>query len=259
MLDSLSFKPTADTFLNHFKIAARKPDQVLLEQITKAYSHLPYENLTKIIAHKEHNTLTTRPLRFPPQVWDDFLSKGTGGTCFALTYFLYHILHTSGFISYPVMGHRTYGNNTHCALIVLLDKQAYLVDPGFLLNHPLPLSKLEITRHNQGFNTLEIAWSENIFKVHTVDKLKTKFRYAFSDTPTVWDEFEKHWNDSFSWKGMDDIVITFKKDEKQIYIHRDKLLILSPDGQSNAKLTEADIETLGIDKMIVKKAFSHTM
>ena len=126
-----------------------------LTELLGRFAHLPYENLSKIIAwnsglatsdpmapsqiadskinrandtetrvtlhqHLPGQAILDRAMRRPVQVMEDHLQLGTGGTCFSLTELLRQLLQMAGFSCYPVMAHMRYGNNIHCALRVNL-------------------------------------------------------------------------------------------------------------------------------------------
>lgn len=124
------------------------PSLVHLSRLTRRLAEIPYENVTKILARERGAPA------FP--VFEGPLSSDAGGTCFAATRHAWELLSASGYEVYPVMADRTYGLNTHCALIVAVEGKKYLVDPGFLL--PLPV-ELEGGRIFTGFNYFSLLMS----------------------------------------------------------------------------------------------------
>ena len=108
----------------------------MVESVAAAFSSLPYENLTKILKHDREGGVARRG---PEEVIRDHIRLGSGGTCFSLTAALLHVLRALGLRAEPILADRHYGENTHCALLVWLDGEPHLLDPGYLILKPLAL------------------------------------------------------------------------------------------------------------------------
>jgi len=147
--------PAVRRFLTRFRIDPDAlPRDRLLRTVLRAFSHLPYENLTKILKDAAPGGPTRRE---PEEVLLDHFRYGTGGTCFSLVATLRHILLGLGFDATPILADRTYGPDTHCALIVRLDDQPVLADPGYLLAEPLPLDGPEERRIVTPFHEIRLV------------------------------------------------------------------------------------------------------
>jgi arylamine N-acetyltransferase len=228
MLDRYSNTPVVSQFLKHFNIQKNTPSLNLLKSITHAFSQIPYENITKIIKKRDHNP----SFRLPDELFEGFLAHETGGTCFSLTFFLYHLISQCGFIAYPIMAHRSYGTNTHCALVVIMENRRYLLDPGFLVDQPILMdSHVTVTTHTR-FNILVLSPNQPTgnYTMATVQNGQQKERYQFEDDPVSWEGFEKHWHDSFNWSGLNQPVITKVVGDKQIYVRGKHARIVSKSG-----------------------------
>jgi arylamine N-acetyltransferase len=143
-------------FLRHFGLAADAPPEVLLRRVTSAFAQLPYENLTKIL--KEASTGSREAARRSPvEVISDHVQLGTGGTCFSLTATLLHLLRELGWQAEPIIADRPYGSDSHCALLVWIEGQPHLVDPGYLITEPIPLPHHQPRRIATSFQDVLLA------------------------------------------------------------------------------------------------------
>jgi arylamine N-acetyltransferase len=204
------FKTSASTwlpqFLETFSIGtdqhcSQSQSQTVLEQIIAAFSKFPYENLTKI--------LTEGP-RPPEQVWADFKAFGTGGTCFSLSFFLHHLLKNMGFESFLVTGDRSYGEDTHCGLIIRFRGDDFYIDPGFQINHLVPVPQDSPITIKRKFNTLLLEPTNNgkSFAVYVLHQKRKKLSYTMHTQPLSEDEFIDRWQRSFEFEMMNQMVVT---------------------------------------------------
>ncbi len=136
-------------FCAHFDLDAERlrrgeDDVASLETVAKAFSTIPYENLTKIINWASSGRTVAK--RLPRDVISAHVEQGAGGTCFSLTAALLHILRSLGWRAEPILADRHYGQNTHCALVVWVDGTPHLLDPGYLIVKPIPLENGSLER-----------------------------------------------------------------------------------------------------------------
>jgi arylamine N-acetyltransferase len=204
-----------------------------LQDLVRGFAHLPYENLSKILASNAGRSAPRR--RSPATVMEDHLELGTGGTCFSLTELLRVIGRAAEFECYPVMAHMRHGPNIHCALRVEADRRAYLVDPGYLVRRPLPLqtSPAHAASPAQGEVLLVPAGTlgsvpsgvpDGDFDLFTVEAEGPRWRYRFSDRAPTEDEFISHWNASFYQPGMRSLLVTQRSEAGELlYLHNHKL------------------------------------
>ncbi|MBI4411816.1 MAG: arylamine N-acetyltransferase [Deltaproteobacteria bacterium] len=220
----------AERFLKHFCLQKKAPALPFLSELTRVFCKIPYENATKLLKVRSGAEGAKR-LRLPEEVLEDYLRFGAGGTCFSLTFFFHTILKNLGFESYPVMGDRSYGMNTHCALIVDFVGEKFLVDPGFLVDQPIALDPLQDTVLRTAFNTIIVSPSpsDQNYHFYTIHQNNKKWRYRLKIKPVDWEEFYRHWTDSFSWSGLNSVVITAVMGGRQIYFRDNHLRIVAPD------------------------------
>lgn len=233
-----------------------------LKKITETFLKYPYENFTKIIRANTAKS-SNEHYRLPEIVWQEHEEFGTGGTCFSLTYFFETILKNVGFDCYPIMVDRSYGKNTHCALIVILDGRKFLVDPGYCISRPIEVTEKE-TVYQFPHNTYILSPAKNgAYQVSTSRLGVKKTRYLLKDMPVSKDEFLKFWNDSFSWPMMRHLCVTRLSEDGYLYLY-DKFLrstTVSGKKQENIKSSydKRITEAFHISPKIVKLALDIIM
>lgn len=221
-------------FFSFFQLQPQRASLLNLQAILAAFSHLPYENLSKIIKLNKCGDDPAR-LRLPEEVIDDHCRWHLGGTCFSLTYFLQAILVHAGYTCYPVMADMRAGRNVHCALIVVLEYTRYLVDPGYLLGWPLALDPARARLYHTEFSGVELL-CDNVLRnyhLYTFSRQDMKWRYCFRDQPTPMAEFLHHWQASFTRNSMHGLCLTRVRGDTLIYIHNGFMRETSWQGKRN--------------------------
>lgn len=261
LLDPERHREGVAFFRNYFSVIGCEPGIFLLESILKAFSHLPWENLSKIIKHSQ-NPSDDNKLRLPLEIMEDHSRYQLGGTCFSLTFMLQMILIHSGFACYPVMADMKAGRNKHCALVVLLDSAKYLVDPGYLLTQPMEMNSARPRIYHSEHTGVELVFHPDC-KMHdfyTFNRAEMKWRYRFSDRAVPPDEFLKHWQSSFYWNSMHGLCLTKVENGKMLYFHKTYMRETSFGGKKtfNAKhcVHQTISEAFGIRSEWVESALS---
>lgn len=234
MLDPQNHQDAVQLFQKYFHFSDREAGQTLLREILSNYSQFPYENLSKIIKHSREENPENK-LRLPEEVMDDFAEYHFGGTCFALTFFLQSILISCGFKVYPIFADMRYGPNTHCALVVLLDGISHLVDPGYLLNEPMPLRQDKPRIFFSEVSGTELVYepATDTYAIYTFDRTTVKWRYRFRNNPVPPEKFAAIWQSSFSWNGMHGLVLTKTEKGRMVYVHKTFMRETTFDGKKN--------------------------
>lgn len=247
-LDPFSHSSGVKQFLSFFAITKRPPSLAFLGEILTGFSHLPYENISKIIKLQKDYSSPSR-IRLPEEVMEDHSLYHFGGTCFALTYFLQAILCDCHFICYPFIAHMNRMTNAHCALVVLLDGKKYIADPGYLLNRPMEISKDTARCYYTEHTGIELRFSrdDEHFSLHTFNRNEIKFRYKFADVPLSTEEFLKFWWDSFYWPGMRSICLTRLNQEGMVYVHNNFVQVQNLQGKQKGYVQDL--------KLLVKETF----
>jgi arylamine N-acetyltransferase len=234
-------------FLEHFNIQSAPPDGELLTRVLRSFAEIPYENISKIVKLNRY-FLTPERLRLPEEVMEDFRCFHLGGTCFSLSFFLHAVLQHLGYINHIVMADMSHRPNVHCALIAVLHKQLVLIDPGYLLNQPMPIHPDHPRIYRAPHRGVELKFNTDTgrYELFTFDRQMIKFRYAFFAQPTPLPEFLQHWLNSFYQGTMHGICLTQMREDHMIYLHNDFLQVTGVDG-SNKKHIKADYEQVVSD------------
>jgi arylamine N-acetyltransferase len=262
VLDPFQHGEGVQHFLKNFQLASQPPSLAFLHKIISAFSNLPYENLSKILKLNRFGENERARLRLPEEIFEDHLRFHTGGTCFSLTFFLQSILLQQGFACYIIMGDMAAGQNIHCALVVLLDGVKYLLDPGYLLQRPMPLDPARPRLYHNEFNGVELRFdvASESYDLFTFTREGVKWRYRFADRPTALAEFLQHWQASFHRNSMNGLCLTRVHADEMIYVRNDFMRLTSFSGKRNVKLKKnlhaAIAEAFGIDPEYVEQALA---
>ena len=229
---------TISRFLDHYSLRPSEPERQQLREIARAFSHLPYENVTKILKDARSSNSKMKG-RATDEVLEDHLKWNTGGTCFSLCNALLDILESSGFSSHIAMADMHYGSNIHCAVVVRLNARHYLLDPGYLLHQPIPLPPSRMQTDLQTpMNTIILRnETPGIFSLYTEENGQTKWRYRLRANPIRRDEFKQHWIHSFSLNTMDHLMLSSLTDSGRLYFRKDRLEHVHPGARIRRKIT----------------------
>lgn len=247
-------------FLKRFQLPTGLAPRDLLRAVATAFTHLPYENLTKIIKEDQEQA-AVRARRLPAEVLADHFRAGTGGTCFSLTATLLHLVRALGWQAEPLLADRRYGENTHCALLVWINGRPHLLDPGYLILDPIPLDAGGETRIVSEFNELVLAPQAEgrRLELATVAQGQRKYRLTFKTSPADPGEFLQAWDASFDWDMMRYPVLTRVCGGQQRYLQggrfqtRDRAAVRREDVPA-VHLAERIAAEFGIAPQIVQRA-----
>ena len=251
---------TSRLFLKHFHIDRAAPPEQLLPDLARAFARIPYENLTKIIKAAQEGS-PERAKREPYEVISDHVASGGGGTCFSLTAAFLHILRGLGWRCEPILADRRYGADTHCALLVWIHGVPHLLDPGYLIVHPVSLGRDTETRSRTPFNEVILTPRERGEKVDltTVQHGVHKHRLTFKTAPADAGEFLKAWDASFGWDMMRYPLLTTVVGASQLYLQGNRFQVRGNDSVTRNEIDPAQLVSLiarefGIDATLVAKA-----
>lgn len=259
-----AYHDVARDFFRLVGLRRDRPDLGLLSKLTRAFGRLPYENVTKIIRAHEQDTPEGR-MRFPDIVLAEHLDFGAGGTCFSLTSFFEQVLAWAGYDFFTVLCDRSYGAATHCALVVRLGGDDYLVDPGYLLEAPLLIPPRQGHQGRASVQRTE-ALTVRLVRLGETSQLllfterhgKQKLRYRFRDIPTPEEDFRQRWIDSFDWAMMRHLCVSRMDGGKQLYMRDGVVRQMRRDGQGQTSVREGLAATVasmfGIDPRLVDAA-----
>mgnify|MGYP003982957097 CR=1 FL=1 len=235
-------------FLKDFRFDEPKPSLEHIAEVSRYFSRLPYENISKIL--KRGQELGTQRLRLPDEVTSDHFEWHAGGTCFSLTYFLCGIFTILGYDAQPLICHLNWGQNTHSAVTLQFGGARYLVDPGYMIFRPLLLKKSSIEARLSAETGLSLRFDPELdeYAVYTYRKGQFVRRYRFDDRPVPWEQFSKFWDASFQLPGMDDLTLTRVEGQEMIFVQGDFIKITSPE-------TIEKIREVNLAEKIIKERF----
>lgn len=230
-------------FFERYKLSGEEPDLHFLVRLARAYSNLPYENVTKILKSASASG-SVQKLRRTEEVLGDHLSWNTGGTCFSLCNTLLEILQSCGFDAFIAMADMHYGPNIHCAIVVTAGTERYLVDPGYLLYDPIPLPRVQISQ-NTPMNTVVLQnEGKGNYSLFTEENGIQRWRYRLRAHPVEPSDFENHWIHSFSLNSMESVMLTRVSESGRLYYRRDRLELVAPGGRTRQKVSAAESELI---------------
>jgi len=129
-----------DQVLARLGLTAAPPTLSFLEALVNAYVRtVPWETVFRIV--KRANVVETAVCpRWPDEFWLDNLERGGGGTCFESNYAFFSLLRALGYEGYLTVNNMGDSIGCHTAIILLVDGMKWLVDAGYPLYAPLPIS-----------------------------------------------------------------------------------------------------------------------
>jgi arylamine N-acetyltransferase len=263
--DQSRFTRASGAFLASFGLCENpSPEFDSLRELYRAFSNLPYENVSKIIRSHDPAENGMPLLRTPDEVLEGYLHSRLGGTCFSLTQCLFSLLSSCGFQAYRVLGDMHHGTNIHCAVVVALAASKYLCDAGYLLPEPVLLDPGGSTVHRGVIYTycLEPDRKPGIYNMHTRSHAgELRWRYRIRDRAVEDSEFESHWRRSFDLPMNRQLVLTRNLDQAQVYVHKNHLRLSLPHGKKNrnirSSLGQSIEELFGIQAQLVERAHTH--
>jgi arylamine N-acetyltransferase len=257
----LQFTDTAllHRFCSRFGITAGADNQ--LGALCAAFSRIPFENLTKII--KSDTVVTAeQKKRLPHEVIRSYLDHGTGGTCFSLNSAFISLLSLFGYNAWPLLCDRSYGADTHCAVLLVQNNKQFIIDPGYLIFRPLAVPQTVSVMINNGFNDLELAPQHDTTRIDLTSLINNQRRYRLTYKVDLIDEstFFNAWERSFTFDMMHYPVVTFCSESTHYYLQGSILRIRTSEGVSKQMLTPRQqhdfiVSTTGIHRSVFDRVF----
>ncbi|MBN1758288.1 MAG: hypothetical protein JW863_08225 [Chitinispirillaceae bacterium] len=250
-----------ERFCRRYGIDTTAHRSTIIDQVARAFSEIPYENLTKII--KSDALVNSRSaLRFPAEVLSDHLHWGTGGTCFSLTAAIIAVFDALGIEAHPLLADRHYGCDTHCGLVVLHEHAMLLIDPGYLFFVPTPLPETATVTIPLGYTTVELQPLDGGQRVElvTVVRGNRKSRLTYKCNPVDAETFTRAWEASFAWEMMTYPVLTRCSAGQHLYMQGGSVAVRTTERTVRRRLDPIEQMTfigseMGIADEIITKAW----
>jgi len=228
LLDPSTYEQDVFRFLKQFKFEGEQPSLYHIASVSRYFSRLPYENISKILKYAE--STQDHGLRLPDELTDDHFAWHAGGTCFSLTYFLCGIFSLLGYKVQPLICHLNWAENTHSAVVVQFAETRYLVDPGYMIFHPIPLRKMNAKSPVSAKMGISLRFDpeNDEYALYTFRKEQHVRRYRFTDQNLTWDQFAQFWEASFEMPGMNALTLTRIQGNEMLFIQGDYVKITTP-------------------------------
>ncbi len=134
------------TFLD---VKVTSPTLPTLEKLLVAYyCTVPWESVFRIVRRAE--TAVPTP-RWPNIFWQEAMFQGSGGTCLESNYAFFVLLQTLGYEGYLTINNMGDSIGCHTAIVIMLDRQKWLVDVGLPLYALLPISSRGVMHRSSPF------------------------------------------------------------------------------------------------------------
>ncbi|MBN1570868.1 MAG: arylamine N-acetyltransferase [Acidobacteria bacterium] len=230
--------------MEYFRIAGNGTPRQVLGHVVTAFAGIPYENISKIIKREEAGS-AEKARRYPEEVIRNHMDWGSGGTCFSLTCTLAKLVRGLGWEAEYILADRRYGQNTHCALLIWINDVPHILDPGFLIIHPIPVPQNGELEFKTAFNSIVLAAEKNPGNVtlSTIRKGARAYRLTYKTSPVDEGEFFKAWDASFDWDMMHYPLLTRSIASKQIYLNGPCLQVSDADSVERQTISENEFIT----------------
>lgn len=229
-------------------------------------SHVTYENLTKIIRYAQAGN-ADNARKLDDSYENNLDSWMGGGTCFSLTWHLYQELRHMGYAPKLLMGDKRIEKNIHCALLLPIDSENFLLDPGYLIFEPLKIPEAIPFKKAQAFfplvpNAVRLDFENGVLAIYTGSiRGPMKLRFEFDIRGVSPQEFQRHWSESFNREMMTYPVLNKLDREKgiQYYFQKGNLLVRDKNGSHLEQIhpsnrVERLHEIFGIDRETIERA-----
>jgi len=249
----------ADDVLEALDLSRAEPGSGFLEALFARFNaKVPFENASKIVRHARVADPAQKP-RTPDVFWEEHLSSGTGGTCFARVAAFQELLSALGFRSRKLLG-RVRNENDHAALLVETAAGEVIADVGFPLPAILP-ARAGLCATSQG--EMEVAGTARGFRIALLEGTpETPREIEVYGAPVPDDAFTTLWRETFRpnalflqevvlRRDLGNRVLSFGGGEVRVDDLHSRLRVPSPVPREAALS-----ELFGIDAEVLAAAFA---
>ncbi len=249
----------ADDVLEALDLSRAEPGSGFLEALFARFNaKVPFENASKIARDARVSDPAEKP-RTPELFWEEHLSYGTGGTCFARVAAFEALLSSLGFRSRKLLG-RVRNENDHAALLVETAAGEVIADVGFPLPAILP-GRAGLSATSQG--DVDVATTERGFRIAFLEGTpETPREIEVYGEPVSEERFTELWRETFRpnavflrdvtlRRDLGNRVLSFGAGEVRVDDLHSRLRVPAP-----APREAALSELFGIDAEVLGKAFA---
>ncbi|MCP4423404.1 MAG: arylamine N-acetyltransferase [Chloroflexi bacterium] len=258
----------AQTILSRLGVIAAPPTLSFLEALVNAYVRaVPWETVFRIVKRARVKETAVCP-RWPDEFWTDNLERGGGGTCFESNYAFFSLLRALGYSGYLTVNNMGDSIGCHTAIILIVDGMKWLVDAGYPLYAPIPISSRGVMRRATAFmNYAVYPDGEKMYQVKQRPHPKPN-AFTLIDRPVADAAYRAATTADYGPNGyfLDRIVINkvvdgtiwrFNSAEKpwRLSRFRDGIRL---DVELNGKAATAVAQHFQMDETVMRFAFSQT-
>ncbi|MBF0244796.1 MAG: hypothetical protein HQL31_05940 [Planctomycetes bacterium] len=200
---------------------------VMVQGLWRTLLSMPFENLSKIVKYRRVDGDSRAALREPGEVWSDHLRLGTGGTCFALTYWLWAEMCGKVPGLRLCLADRHYGEGTHACILLEVAGALQILDAGYLFHGPLPPAGEErVFTCAPNPNSIRIVHrAPGRYEVGTSSGGDWVYRYLLNDRSVADDEYRRFWEKTFTQEMMGYPVLNRIADGEWVYLQKRRLYV----------------------------------
>jgi hypothetical protein len=164
--------------LDYLDCPPQSPSLRYLNHLIHSYIRtVPWESVSRIV--KRHATPETKDCpRLPEEFWWNAIQYGFGGTCFESSLAFYSLLVALGYEGYLTVNDMETTRACHAAIVLLLNREKYLVDITIPVHAAVRLDPQQITRRRTTFQDYTIRPVRE--KAYDVERSHHPNRNAFT-------------------------------------------------------------------------------
>lgn len=186
----------------------------ILNNILLEIKTIPYENITKIF--RLVLSSENRPRNFSLLLKEN-KELFRGGTCFSLSNTIMQLLRNNNISANAIIGEMERETFPHFFVIININDEKYIVDPGFMIYEPVKLTKKEVIKFSTSITKYLLKYNnEKHYELYSIKNSKKKFRYKFSESCITDEKFKEYWIRSFDY--LNKIVASRIINNKHIFI-----------------------------------------
>jgi arylamine N-acetyltransferase len=178
-----------EKILHYLNVKNNSLTPAYLQELIIAYcSNIPWENLSKIIKKNAYIN-PVNCLRLADEFWTSAILYGTGGTCYESNWAFFCFLQHLGFEGYLTINKIMDKSSVHSAIIIKLNNKKYIVDIGYPIYAPIPITEGAITSintHQITYRSTYIAPNEYIIENFPHPK---PYLYHLTDIPVTTNDY----------------------------------------------------------------------
>lgn len=186
----------------------------IIQNILLKILNVPYENITKIF--RLPLSTNKRPRDFSLLLKEN-KELFRGGTCFSISNAIIQLLRNNNISANAIIGKMEREKFPHFFVIIYMNDEKYIVDPGFMIYEPIKLTKKEQIKFSTSIIKYLLKYNdEKYYELYSIKNGKKKFRYKFSEFYITDEKFKEYWINSFDY--INKIVASRILNNKHIFI-----------------------------------------